>query len=881
MSSNEVVKTVAKKLKYYFEIKRLEDGFDLSDVHQPQLDHPPLKARPALQYEGLHDRALKHYFSQPEVRVQLTQMHGPNGRGTLHGRREQQVRKMLDNYMKHYSFQKNTLPSCYYYHTPKGCKMNTKATGVLHRAKKPKNLIGGWPTLRSVPDQHISRGEATRLVNSATKILVASAVVDQVDKTRAPSESKTGQSAPRPRKGSRRPATAKYSWDSHKSQAGRARPKAYDDSYIDKPRATSAQSRPRSPTPSQSTATTTSATTATSTSTDDHPPVRPQSAKYRSRTVINVPQRRAQEEVAVIRATQTAADFDVGTKHDRQLLEKYDKLEEEVDDGAWCEYQVYVCTGTRIGSSTKAPIKLTMYGEKGRTKEFILNDSKRHKIPFQKGKEDLFMLAAHHIGRIRRIQIGHDRPELSYAWYLEGVTVYDMHARRIFQFPCEQWLSGQAGDKKTYRMLQVDREREFIDALGDEAGLEKSTRKHRYSAEPESSTPSEAFRYQPKGEDNVSTRVRPGDDYSDTDSSDSSSSGRSQDAEVPVNEHGSTPRQKKKVAKDDYEEKTRAGTVITLHSATDSQQVDEIFMEPKGRAANAKSGSDFLEGYKTALSASEAEKKRGLEREREMERALLQGKSIHEAVRDGDVDRVKDLLHHFPEMRDFKDESSWTPLHLAAARGNIELLRWLLTSEADINAETSTGYNAMHIAAMNGHVSSMMLLQAMGSSIFGLTAEKQSALHLSAKSGHLECVKWLVANRASLPAEDAFGRTALKLAEEFRHDACADFLRICLRELANPRSTFAMMQGQRLSQSGLPPIEEDTGSASSSSQWKDDVKGHSASEDSENEKKSQRKSKAEEKELEEKRKLYKEQHELMEDRGLSFLDSIRQDASKA
>ena len=29
--------------KYYFEIKRLEDGFDLSDVHQPQLDHPPLK----------------------------------------------------------------------------------------------------------------------------------------------------------------------------------------------------------------------------------------------------------------------------------------------------------------------------------------------------------------------------------------------------------------------------------------------------------------------------------------------------------------------------------------------------------------------------------------------------------------------------------------------------------------------------------------------------------------------------------------------------------------------------------------------------------------------------------------------------------------------
>lgn len=30
--------------------------------------------RPTLQYDGLHDRALKHYFSLPKVRVKLTQM---------------------------------------------------------------------------------------------------------------------------------------------------------------------------------------------------------------------------------------------------------------------------------------------------------------------------------------------------------------------------------------------------------------------------------------------------------------------------------------------------------------------------------------------------------------------------------------------------------------------------------------------------------------------------------------------------------------------------------------------------------------------------------------------------------------------------------------
>ena len=53
------------------------------------------------------------------------------------------------------------------------------------------------------------------------------------------------------------------------------------------------------------------------------------------------------------------------------------------------------------------------------------------------------------------------------AWYLEGVTVYDMHDKRIYEFACQQWLSGADGDKKTYRDLEVDRERGFIQGVED------------------------------------------------------------------------------------------------------------------------------------------------------------------------------------------------------------------------------------------------------------------------------------------------------------------------------------------------------------------------------------------------------------------------------
>ncbi|GFR72111.1 ankyrin-3 [Elysia marginata] len=947
MSSNEVVKSVAKKLKYYFEVKRLEDGFDLSDIHQPQLDHPPLKSRPALQYDGLHDRALKHYFSQPEVRVQLTQLNTPNAKGSLHSRRELQVRRLLDSYMKHYTFQRSPLPSCYYLNSARGDSLKPEVTGVLHRRKKKRAFIGGWPTLRSVPDHPVSKGEATRLVNSATKILVASAVVENLDPH--PRSARSTQSAPRSFENgvyasSKRPATAKTS---RRKKLTAIKPKAYDDIYIERRvRQRSAEPRARSPTPSQTTTATNTTTTATSmTSTTEEKPAagRPRSAKYRSRTIINVTETRPHEEVAVIRATQTVADYDVAQETDRQILEKFDKLEEEVTDGPWCEYQIYVCTGSRIGASTKAAIKLTMYGEKGRTKEFILNDSKRHKIPFQKGREDLFILPAHHIGRIRKIQIGHDRPELSYAWYLEGVTVYDMHGKRIFQFPCERWLSGQDGDKRTYRMLQVDRERDFIDgyawylegvtvydmhgkrifqfpcerwlsgqdgdkrtyrmlqvdrerdfidALNDSMSKSPRGPLRAESAESDSSATlkNETLRYKLKGQgvkgrDNYSTEVRAGDAHSDSTSSGSSSdessgSESSRAAKVPVRDERSSPRHKKgskKPPPDDYDVKARTGPVITLHSGPDSQQVDEIFMDPRGKEERDKAAAeDFLLGYKTAVTASEEEKKRALTREREVERAMLQGKSIHDAVRDGDLDRVKDLLHHFPEMRDFRDESSWTPIHLAASRGDVAILRWLITSDADTQAETSTGYTAMQVAAMNGHVNAMILLQAMGASIQGQTADGHTALHLAAKNGHLECVKWLVANRASLTQEDTFGRSPLQLAQEFSRDACADFLRVCLKELSNPRSTFAQMHGIRMAGAGLPPIEEDTASASSGPQWKDDVavKGRESSSDSEDEKE---KSQKEEKELEEKRKIYKEHQQRMKEKDVSFLDSIRQE----
>ena len=60
--------------------------------------------------------------------------------------------------------------------------------------------------------------------------------------------------------------------------------------------------------------------------------------------------------------------------------------EEVVLSGPVTEYQIFVRTGNRIGASGKADAKIILYGDKGCSKEFVLKESKRNKIKFQKGK---------------------------------------------------------------------------------------------------------------------------------------------------------------------------------------------------------------------------------------------------------------------------------------------------------------------------------------------------------------------------------------------------------------------------------------------------------------------------------------------------------------
>ncbi|KAK3090360.1 hypothetical protein FSP39_011188 [Pinctada imbricata] len=769
MSSEAVIKCVAKKLKYYFDVKRLEDGFDLSGVNSPQLDHPPLKSRPTLQYDGLHDRALKHYFSLPEVKVKLTQM-GPGQKEN----REFVVKKKLKTTMKRHNYLPSPLPDFAYTDTRQGRKLRKDMTGfgVPLRSFKHKSFKGGWPLLRSVPNHSISKVEAERLVNVATKLLVATQTVENLQPL--PPERTRPQSAPKP----------------------------FEVSYV----------------------------------------------------MVGI----------LLMTSSTIMDME------RKYLNIY-----VIEDGDWAEYQIYVRTGNRIGASTKADVKLTLYGEKGKTKEFPLDKSKRHKVCFQKGKEDLFIIPCHHVGKLVKVKIGHDRTELSNAWFLEGVTVYDMRDKRIYEFVCERWLSGADGDRRTYRDLEVDRERAFIQALEEESTDEVYPSEHDGNSSTESAgRRKESVRghghsmASKSAKTNTRQRSRSRSDSGTEYDSDSSTSSSSSDSTT------------------NYTTTTNTTMTATLPQ----REKDEFFDAPtksggptytfreirtEGQEGKPADGQEFLHGYKAGLEAVQEEKRKQMDEENEERRKLLRGPTIHEAAERGDMARIQELLDNFPDMLENTDEHGYTPLHLASKNGKVEVVKWLTVQNVSLNKESPTGYTAIHLAAMSGHVNCLMVLAAMGAAITCRSTDKKTPLYLAAREGHMECVKWLVANRSRLDVKDDMGRTPRMVAEEFRHDEVAKFLRACEDEMNNPNSGFSQMRTGKGGRGGLSPIREDASSTGDEKTlWVDDksssLRAYAGSERSTTDS-----SPPSQREKEEKKTMYEEQHKKMEETGDTFLDAIR------
>ncbi|KAL2097686.1 hypothetical protein ACEWY4_006893 [Coilia grayii] len=157
---------------------------------------------------------------------------------------------------------------------------------------------------------------------------------------------------------------------------------------------------------------------------------------------------------------------------------------------------------------------------------------------------------------------------------------------------------------------------------------------------------------------------------------------------------------------------------------------------------------------------------------------------LHIAAHYGNVN-VSTLLLNRGAGVDFTARNGITPLHVASKRGNTNMIALLLDRGAQIDAKTRDGLTPLHCAARSGHDPAVELLLERGAPILARTKNGLSPLHMSAQGDHVECVKHLLQHKAPVDDVTLDYLTALHVAAHCGHYRVTKLL---LDKRANPNA---------------------------------------------------------------------------------------------
>ncbi len=137
---------------------------------------------------------------------------------------------------------------------------------------------------------------------------------------------------------------------------------------------------------------------------------------------------------------------------------------------------------------------------------------------------------------------------------------------------------------------------------------------------------------------------------------------------------------------------------------------------------------------------------------------------IHEAVRRGDQQAVRQMISADRSLLAAKESDGSTPLHIAAQAGNLEMTKLLIDLGADVKLGDNENSNALHVAAIGGNTAVIDLLIAKGIDVNSTDVNGMNAMLFAASRNKWDIVQYLASKGAKLDVRNSGGTNLVHYA---------------------------------------------------------------------------------------------------------------------
>jgi hypothetical protein len=142
----------------------------------------------------------------------------------------------------------------------------------------------------------------------------------------------------------------------------------------------------------------------------------------------------------------------------------------------------------------------------------------------------------------------------------------------------------------------------------------------------------------------------------------------------------------------------------------------------------------------------------------------------------GDLEKTKILLEEHPEWVNAASWGGWTPLHRASQTGRKQIVEFLVSRGADLEAKTDLGMTPLYMAIYSQKAEIVRQIIDKGADVSALRNDGETMLHIAAAIGDKDIVELLISKGVKVNVARRYGITPLHLASVFGHGEAVEAL---------------------------------------------------------------------------------------------------------